>query len=48
MQPEKKDYSEPELRTLGTVEEVTQLNASGAALDANFPAGTLFGDLTAS
>ncbi len=48
MNPDKKAYSEPELRILGTVEAITKMNLTGEALDADFAAGTPFGDLTGS
>lgn len=42
---EKKVYSTPKLVVYGSVDVITQGNASGAFLDQDFPAGTLFKDL---
>lgn len=39
-------YSAPELEELGTFEKLTQASGCPDALDASFPAGTPFGDLT--
>ncbi len=41
-------YEAPMLTVVGTIAEVTQGSASGAATDASFPAGTPFADLTFS
>lgn len=46
--PQKLAYTKPELVEVGSFEEVTLGNSTGASLDANFPAGTLFSDLTFS
>lgn len=42
------DYEAPALTVVGSIAEVTQGGASGAALDASFPAGTPFSSLTFS
>lgn len=39
-------YSAPMLEELGTFEKLTQASGCPDALDAAFPAGTPFGDLT--
>lgn len=39
-------YSAPTLDELGTFEKLTQASGCPDALDATFPAGTPFGDLT--
>ena len=39
-------YSAPTLEELGTFEKLTQASGCPDALDAAFPAGTPFGDLT--
>jgi len=39
-------YSTPSLEELGTFEKLTQASGCPDALDAAFPAGTPFGDLT--
>lgn len=44
----KKRYVAPAVEDLGTVHELTLGQSGGRALDADFPAGTLFGDLTFS
>lgn len=41
-----KTYSTPVLEELGTFEKLTQATGCPDALDATFPAGTPFGDLT--
>lgn len=41
-----KYYSAPTLEELGTFEKLTQANGCPDALDASFPAGTPFGELT--
>ncbi|MFO6448772.1 lasso RiPP family leader peptide-containing protein [Erythrobacter sp. NE805] len=40
------NYSAPSLEELGTFETLTQASGCPDALDATFPAGTPFGDLT--
>lgn len=40
------NYSAPTLEELGTFEKLTQASGCPDALDAAFPAGTPFGDLT--
>ncbi|HEX6351507.1 lasso RiPP family leader peptide-containing protein [Actinophytocola sp.] len=44
----KKEYVPPTLDELGTVPELTLGQSSGRRLDADFPAGSLFGELTFS
>lgn len=44
----KKAYVSPELEDLGTLEELTLGQSKGSMLDADYTAGTLFGDLTFS
>jgi hypothetical protein len=44
----KKDYVAPELEDLGAVAELTLGGSRGSRLDADFSAGTAFGDLTFS
>lgn len=44
----KKPYEKPVLREQGSIEKITKGGADGASLDANFPIGTPFGDLTFS
>jgi hypothetical protein len=44
----KKEYDPPMLEALGSVTELTLGQSSGSRLDADFPAGTLFGDVTFS
>lgn len=44
----RKDYVAPDLEELGTVAELTLGQAEGLRLDADFAAGTLFGDITFS
>lgn len=41
-------YEKPQLTRIGTLETITQHAGSGWALDANFGAGTAYGDLTFS
>lgn len=41
-----KKYSPPHLEEIGTFERLTQASGCPDALDAMFPAGTPFGDLT--
>jgi len=41
-------YEAPVLRAHGKVEAVTKGGTSGSSLDASFPAGTPFSDLTLS
>lgn len=45
---DKPTYEAPTLTVVGTIAEVTQGNSTGNALDANFPAGTTFANLTFS
>ena len=45
---EKKSYEKPELVAHGSIATITQGNATGARLDAAFPVGTFFSDLTFS
>jgi hypothetical protein len=40
------NYSTPSLEELGTFEKLTQATGCPDALDATFPAGTPFGELT--
>jgi hypothetical protein len=44
----KKEYVPPTVEELGTVHELTLGQSGGERLDADFAAGTLFGDLTFS
>ncbi|MCY7282252.1 MAG: putative RiPP precursor [Cyanobacteria bacterium CAN_BIN43] len=44
----KKSYAQPKLTAYGNVEVLTQGASSGPNLDADFPAGTPFSDLTFS
>lgn len=44
----KKDYVAPALEDLGSLHELTLGQSGGSRLDADFSAGTLFGDLTFS
>lgn len=44
----KKEYVAPAVEDLGSVRELTLGQSSGSRLDADFSAGTLFGDLTFS
>ena len=44
----KKQYETPALTVVGTFESITQGASSGSTLDATFPTGTPFGDLTFS
>jgi hypothetical protein len=41
-------YEAPQVTLVGSVHELTLGFSTGAALDHDFPAGTLFGDLTFS
>ncbi len=41
-------YSPPTFEEIGSVRELTLGQSSGSRLDAGFPAGTPFGDLTFS
>lgn len=43
-----REYKAPRLTKVGSLEEVTKGNARGSRLDATFPSGTNFGDLTFS
>ncbi len=42
------EYVAPEIEELGTVAELTLGQSEGSQLDADFAAGTLFGDITFS
>ncbi|MFB0613915.1 lasso RiPP family leader peptide-containing protein [Aurantiacibacter poecillastricola] len=42
----REEYVSPTLEELGTFERLTQASGCPDALDAQFPAGTPFGDLT--
>jgi hypothetical protein len=44
----KKTYSAPVFEDLGSFETLTKGARVGSSLDAEFPAGTAFGDLTFS
>lgn len=44
----KKAYEKPVLREQGSIEQITKGGRAGLSLDANFPSGTPFGDLTFS
>lgn len=44
----KMEYVAPDLEDLGSVAELTLGGAGGLRLDADFSAGTLYGDLTFS
>lgn len=44
----KKEYITPTVENLGSLEELTLAQSSGSRLDADFPAGTNFSDLTFS
>lgn len=44
----KSAYSKPELVEVGSFEDVTLGGSSGSNLDADFPSGTPFSDLTFS
>jgi len=48
MTSKKQSYTKPKLTIHGDVEVLTQASGSGKKLDADFKAGTLFGDLTFS
>ena len=41
-------YEPPEVKDYGKLADLTAGSASGRRLDASFPAGTLYGDLTFS
>lgn len=45
---QKKSYIKPQLTVHGNVEVLTQGQSTGKKLDAAFPVGTDFGDLTFS
>lgn len=45
---QKKSYEAPRLSKVGSFEAVTQAAGKGSLLDANFPVGTPFGELTFS
>lgn len=44
----KKAYEKPVLREQGSIEQITKGGRDGFSLDANFPIGTPFSDLTFS
>ncbi|MGH3520980.1 MAG: lasso RiPP family leader peptide-containing protein [Haloechinothrix sp.] len=44
----KKEYVTPAVEDLGSLHELTQGQSTGDSLDADFSAGTPFGDLTFS
>jgi hypothetical protein len=44
----KREYETPNLEAHGSIEQITQGASTGTALDATFPTGTPFGDLTFS
>ncbi|UQS22264.1 MULTISPECIES: putative RiPP precursor [Amycolatopsis] len=44
----KKEYAAPGIDDIGTLSELTLGQSAGTRLDADFAAGTLFGDLTFS
>lgn len=44
----KSTYKAPALRAHGSIEKITQGSSTGSFLDADFPTGTPFGDLTFS
>lgn len=44
----KKEYVAPSMEDLGSVQELTLGQSTGTHLDADFSAGTAFGDLTFS
>jgi hypothetical protein len=44
----KKEYIAPDLEDLGSMTELTLGGSSGSRLDADFSAGTAYGDLTFS
>ena len=48
MMSEKPAYEAPAIVSLGSFETLTQGAATGSQLDASFPTGTPFGDLTFS
>lgn len=48
MTTEKTTYEAPAMTSLGSFEELTQGASKGSKLDATFPTGTDFGDLTFS
>jgi hypothetical protein len=45
---DKKPYTSPTVTKLGDIEAITLAFTTGTSLDADFPRGTLFGDLTLS
>ncbi|MFZ5667776.1 MAG: lasso RiPP family leader peptide-containing protein [Pseudomonadota bacterium] len=45
---EKIAYTAPEIEDLGAFEEITQGASTGSAIDASFPVGTPFSQLTFS
>lgn len=44
----KKEYVAPAVEDLGSLQELTLGQSNGSRLDADYSAGTLFGDLTFS
>jgi hypothetical protein len=44
----KKTYEAPKFEKLGSFESMTKGSSTGSNLDADFPDGTAFGDLTFS
>lgn len=44
----KEEYVAPAVEDLGSLEELTLGQSNGSRLDADYSAGTLFGDLTFS
>lgn len=44
----KRSYEAPQVTVVGSVREITLASSTGLKLDATFPAGTPFGDLTFS
>jgi hypothetical protein len=45
---EKEEYESPSLKAHGSIEAITQGGSAPGVLDANFPVGTPFADLTFS
>ena len=45
---DKKPYASPTVTILGDIEAITLAFNTGERLDASFPTGTLFGDITLS
>ena len=44
----RKEYAAPRVEDIGSLSELTLGGSAGSRLDADFAAGTLFGDLTFS